>query len=361
MRFVRQCVEIFEQPSCSYTDIAKQIERCGRICYKSEDKVTETSAVPFLERMVASNHLAMCEHGTVYLKILIGSPVIDDDKDKIELKSFFMNNHFSRLNRIKYKEGNYIDDDEADIKQYVAQNGACNVYYITTNYRVLLENNLLEKCQEYICEKTDKHTPRVTVHFVTDRGVWNESIRHRSIQRTDDGVFDIVVDYETEKEFSFAQESTRYCNYARDKFNHELTFVIPSWFKSMHSIKDIVSIVERPWRIWENLYKRFSNKYPKRDVEWVKAMKDSENRYFNMIEFGCKPEEARTALNNSLKTELIMSGFVDETGWLHFFDLRYLGKTGKPQKEMKDLATMTFELFEQNDLIPSEYYGTVSE
>lgn len=122
--------------------IYKQIELAGRTCYKSEDKITENSAKGFVERMIKSNHTAMLEQGTVYLKITY------KNTDFTTLCMFYGKNKYSVLN---HSEDNKI-------------------YYITTNYRVLVENNHLSDLK-YLCEPTEFHEKRITVHFVCDRGV----------------------------------------------------------------------------------------------------------------------------------------------------------------------------------------------
>lgn len=94
--------------------------------------------------------------------------------------------------------------------------------------------------------------------------------------------------------FSFAQESTRYCNYSKDKFNNELTFIEPCWY-------------------WSNITRDGFSVFRT-------AMNEAENTYLYLIDNGWKPQQARAVLPNSLKTELVMTGF--ESDWKHFFDLR---------------------------------------
>ena len=159
MKLCKPLFEIWEQ-SAGLEGVYKQIEKVSRVCYKSEDKITEDSAKPFVDRMVKSGHGAMLEHGTVYLKITY------KDTDFTTLCMFYGKNKYSVLN---HSEDNKI-------------------YYITTNYRVLVENNHLSDLK-YLCEPTEFHEKRVTVHFVCDRGISHEFVRHRVM--------------------SFAQESTR--------------------------------------------------------------------------------------------------------------------------------------------------------
>lgn len=131
--------------------VYRQIEMAGRTCYKSEDKITETSAKEFVDRMVKSGHGAMLEHGTVYLRI---PDVSSDGQWVYPAKGKYLGNKYSvTKSRL---EG-------------IAQN-PYSVFYVTTNYRVLVENNWLDDLQ-YICEPTEYHVKRVTVKFICDRGV----------------------------------------------------------------------------------------------------------------------------------------------------------------------------------------------
>lgn len=237
--------------------VYRQIEVAGRTCYKSEDKITETSAKEFVDRMVKSGHGAMLEHGTVYLRI---PDVSSDGQWVYPAKGKYLGNKYSvTKSRL---EG-------------VAQN-PYSVFYVTTNYRVLVENNWLDDLQ-YICEPTEFHEKRVTVKFMCDRGVSHEFVRHRV--------------------FSFAQESTRYCNYSKDKFGKECTFIEPCWFK-------------------EDTY------YATRKM-YESTLTYAEKMYFSLLDMNWKPQQARAVLPNSLKTELIMTGTL--TQWEGFFKLRDAG------------------------------------
>ena len=141
MKLIKPSFEIWEQ-SEGLNGIYRQIERVGRVCYKSEDKITEDSAKPFVDRMIKSGHGAMLEHGTVYLM---------NDTQGIRDSAHMILNHFCSIPYSKYKIVN-------------------NIEYVTSNFRVLVENNLLKNLK-YICEPTEFHEKRITVHFVCDRGV----------------------------------------------------------------------------------------------------------------------------------------------------------------------------------------------
>lgn len=172
MRLIKQSFEIWNQPA-GLEGVYKQIERVGRVCYKSEDKITEDSAKPFVDRMVKSGHGAMLEHGTVYLEFHV--------KDPSEVGEEEYHSQQSELNKLisRYANNKY---------SIIKVNHYYDTVFITTNYRVLIENNWL-KDLKYICEPTVFHEKRITIHFVCDRGVSHEFVRHRVM--------------------SFAQESTR--------------------------------------------------------------------------------------------------------------------------------------------------------
>ena len=175
----------------AHDTILKMIEKAGRTCYKSEDKITPESASKFVRNIIKHGHEAMLEHASI------------------------------------------------------------------------------------------------TVRFTVDRGVSHELVRHRVA--------------------SYAQESTRYCNYSQDKFGNEITVVRPLWLKDGLA-KDL----------------------------WETACENAEESYFSLLAEGWTPEEARTVLPNSLKTEVVMTANIRE--WRHFFRLRALGETGKPHPQMEEVA-----------------------
>ena len=185
MKLIKQSFEIWNQPA-GLEGVYKQIERVGRVCYKSEDKITEDSAKPFVDRMIKSGHGAMLEHGTVYMFMPIGC-----DKHDYHVAWKYHKNKYSKV---------IIRNEHFLLNK--------NGYYITTNFRVLVENGWLDDLK-YICDPTEFHERRVCVHFVCDRGILAEFTRHRV--------------------FSFSAESTRYCNYSKNKFGNEVTFIEPCW------------------------------------------------------------------------------------------------------------------------------------
>lgn len=264
MKLIKPSFEIWEQEP-GLQGVYKQIEKCGRVCYKSEDKITEDSAKPFVDRMIKSGHGAMLEHGTVYLKV----PMIYTQGEYGLEVSYGTD----KYDRNPYSKINYVTDDE---------NSSA---YITTNYRHIIENNWIDDLQ-YICEPTEFHEKRITVRFTCDRGVSHEFVRHRV--------------------FSFAQESTRYCNYSKDKFSSELTFIQPCWLD------------DERLKLYGPYHTVIRDKSP--ESIFIANLNNAERDYLDLIGLGWKPQQARAVLPNSLKTELVMTGFVDD--WKHFFFLR---------------------------------------
>lgn len=254
--------------------IYRQIEYAGRICYKSSDKITPTSAEEFVNRMIKSGHHAMLEFGTVYL--------IAKNKEYIESHGYL-----NPLQKYEYNQYSKVKFDTKDDEEY---------YCVTTNYRVLVENSWLDDLQ-YLCEPTEYHEKRICVRFTTDRGISHELVRHRV--------------------FSFAQESTRYCDYSKDKFNSELTFIIPSW---TDSVEDKYWMTKQE-EICSTTYPKMTfGDMPNTPFYILYPLLVAEQSYFNLLKCGKTPQQARQVLPNALKTEINMCGFISD--WKHFFDLR---------------------------------------
>ena len=280
MKLIKPSFEILEQLP-GLEGMYKQIELAGRTCYRSTDKITEDSAKEFVDRMIKSGHGAMLEHGTVYLLIH------DDDSTEQHVKEY-MENSFTKV-----EDGN---------------NGW---WYITTNLRVLVENDWLEDLQ-YICEPTEYHERRYTVKFICDRGISHEFVRHRV--------------------FSFAQESTRYCNYSKDKFSNEITYICPCWL-DYDRVQELTEIANRDNKEVYRMGHDESLSMEERGLcSFVYDMSNHEHGYLFQISAGWKAQEARAILPNALKTELVMTGF--KSDWKHFFELRCPGSAHPQAREL---------------------------
>ena len=281
MRLIESSVTIIPQDA-GLEGIYKQCELAGRTAYKSEDRITEGSAKKFVEALMKLNHGAVLEHGTVYLKVSHTSPVADEwYMEKMRVVTFYAKNKYSKYKRIT-EDHFHIDN------------------YITTNLRVLLENNRLDDLQ-YLCEPTEHHEKRITVKFICSRSIAQEITRHRV--------------------FSFLMESQRYVAYNKDKFGGEITYIIPDWVKL---------------RMNDLSQSDFDQCADDCVLTWLESLRNSEADYMYLIEEGLKAEEARSVLPNDCKTELVMTGFTSD--WEHFFDLRALDKTGKAHPDIKALA-----------------------
>ena len=161
MKLIKPSAEIIEPTGYTINDIYKSIELAGKVSHKSENTITEDSAKKFVDRMIKLGHGATLEFGTVYLYIDYKYPNFGKMIDR------YINN--------KYSKCNYFPTFP-------------NRAYISSNLRVLVENNWLDDLK-YLCEPTEYHEKRICVKFICDRGILAEFTRHRK--------------------FSFMAESTR--------------------------------------------------------------------------------------------------------------------------------------------------------
>ena len=315
MKFIQPNAEIWEQKSPNSSSknfqeeyiqyIYEHIEKCGRVCYKSSDKIGDKPTKEFVNRLINSGHGAMLEHGTVYLRL--------------------PNSMFYQIEGLveKYYRNPYSKCKHV-LEQLHVDSVLCeSVCYVTTNYRVLVENGWLDDLK-YVCAPTKYHEKRYTICFTTDIGVSREANRHR-------------VD-------SIAEESTRYCNYNKDKFGKELNYIVPAWF----DLKDINEAVSK-------LNPFMSSEYTEKENQgiaafytgdwkaldwWLWGLKCCEIAYMKQIELGLTPQQARQSLPLNTKTTLVHTAF--ESDWKHFFDLRVLGTTGAPHPNMKKVAEIAY-------------------
>ena len=289
MKINQPSFEIWEQQPGT-DGVYRQVERCGRVCYKSENHQTADSARPFVERMIASEHTAMLEHATVYL-------TLDEHDDRTEL---YRQNRFTHVNLVDGKA------------------------YITTNLRVLVENGRMDDLKE-LCEPTALHERRVTVHFTTQVAITREFNRHRVN--------------------SMAEQSTRYCNYSKEKFGAEITINLPQWVKELPDGAWTSTIEEGTVSLDDDAFLALTKKVVAGEADaadnWLFANLAAERAYLNLTALGRKPQEARVVLPLDTNTELIHTAFLSD--WKHFFDLRALGTTGAPHPDAKAVALPLYE------------------
>ena len=254
MKLIKQSFEFINQTDFSLVGIKKHIERCARVSYKSEDKITDTSYEKFVNMLESRGHNRPLEFGTVYLDIPTKN--LTPGAEYMDAVGKYHSNPWS----IK------VDFDSHA--------------YISTNYRVIKENHWEEDLQ-YLCQPTEYHYKRYTIHMILDRGVMDEFRTHVGL--------------------SHLAESTRYCNYSKDKFNNEVTFIKPCWV----NISTTDSAV----------YDANNN-----GDYFIQALEDAENWYLSLLKEGWTPQQARSVLPLGIKSELISCGFED--AWENFFKRR---------------------------------------
>lgn len=266
MKLIKQSFEIFEQRDFSLVGIKRFIERCGRVCYKSEDRITDDSYEKFVDMLEKRDHARPLEFGTVHLKM-----------------------PWTNFNNFVGFCISKAVWDSCWIKYYIDRDSENKMVYITTNYRYYKKLKSLKSLygyidvEEFFTEEDNKYYPkRYTVHFILDR-VTMDSFR-------------------THVGLSHLAESTRYCNYSKDKFDNQVTFVIPNWCKSL--IKGSKQKYS-PFEIGGD------------EVIFMNALKSAQNSYLLLLKLGWTPQQAREVLPLSVKSELISCGFED--AWSNFF------------------------------------------
>jgi thymidylate synthase (FAD) len=306
MKFIEPSVEIIQQEP-GIDGMMKIIEMAGRTAYKSEDHITEDSAKRFVKMLKDKKHGAALEHGTCYLDI--PKEVWNDLVDDHDL--------------------NFIDCPY----QWFGYSGLTDDYiHLTTNYRVLVEHGY-ESLLDGMVEPTEEDFEneifkrRITVKFTCDRGVSHEFVRHRV--------------------FSFLQESTRYCNYGKDKFGNQITFIIPRW---IHDIQEeIASTVDSATGLSREYFRDYQTDILMNNLttvdrtvsSYMDTLQAIEDCYLDMtMEDGLKPQQARQILPNALKTELIMTGTIEQ--WEGFFKLRCAPSAHPDAKHLADMLREKF-------------------
>ena len=280
-----------------------KIEKVGRTCYKSTSALTEETAKKFFNSLASRNHTAMFEHVTFVFEViesvyhaLQGHKYFNYSVEELAdgTERFLVSANLRAIvesgeTLLMYVLGSEIDPDLIYDGNYQCLLGS--QYYCR-----LVDIDSIPNIQEHAYKK-HKY---LSFHFICDRGVTHEIVRHRPA--------------------SYAQESTRYCNYSKDKFGGEITFIEPA-----HA--------DDEW----NVDSKFA---------FIKALDYAEEMYFEMLKAGRTPQEARAVLPNALKTEIIMTANCEEFD--HFFDLRSRGTTGAPHPDMKRVADMALLLYKAN-------------
>lgn len=263
MKLIKQSFEFINQTDFSLVGIKKHIERCARVSYKSENKITDTSYEKFVNMLESRGHDRPLEFGTVYLSRT------SQKEDNMEWLDKYAYNPWS-----KFSFGNGSTRINGELR---------NTIYVTTNYRVIKEHHWEDDLQ-YLCEPTEYHHKRYTVHMILDRGVMDEFRTHVGL--------------------SHLAESTRYCNYSKDKFGSEVTFIEPCW--------EIKTANERITPEGTHMSSD--------SLEFLTALNEAEDHYLSLLAKGWTPQQARSVLPLGIKSELISCGFED--AWTNFMRRR---------------------------------------
>ena len=272
MKLINQSFEILEQKNFTLKSIKQFIERCARVSYKSEDRMTDTSYEKFVNMLESRGHDRPLEFGTVHLKMILP----DFEGFIHSLLTIGM------LNNIWIKHA-YKGD----------------VIYITTNYRYYLDIiKYFPNVKKYLTEEDNEYYPkRYTVHMILDRGVMDEFRTHVGL--------------------SHLAESTRYCNYSKDKFNNEVTFVIPSWMDFPEISIDLGNYDKTSVRSKDGNVHIIDTKPPYVEGDFIRSLCEAESNYLSIVRNGWAPQQAREVLPLAVKSELISCGFED--AWKNFF------------------------------------------
>ena len=294
MKLIKQDFNIVNQQGFSIKDIKKHIEYCARISYKSQDKITDDSYEKFVNMLEKRDHARPLEFGTVHLQMYIS--------DFHKLRDTLCINNMWNDQWIKY--------------HYVGK-----LTYVTTNYRYYLAIiKVFPSAENDFDPQDDELYPkRYTVHFITSRGVMDEFRTHVGL--------------------SHLAESTRYCNYDKDRFGNEITCVIPHWCSDLIEGNSYdLSICEYGLIQTENLSEK--------SAKWVESMCQAEQDYMNLINDSCIAQEARDVLPLGVKSELISCGFED--AWENFF-YRRCAKDAHPMA--REIAIPLQEKFKELNYI----------
>ena len=265
MKLIKQSFEFINQTDFSLVGIKKHIERCARVSYKSEDKITDTSYEKFVNMLESRGHDRPLEFGTVYLSRT------SQKEDNMEWLDKYAYNPWS-----KFSFGNGSTRINGELR---------NTVYVTTNYRVIKEHHWEDDLQ-YLCEPTEYHHKRYTVHMILDRGVMDEFRTHVGL--------------------SHLAESTRYVNYSKKKFGSELTFIKPCWLD------------DEKLKLYGPYHTVIRDKSP--ESIFIANLNNVERDYLDLIKLGWTPQQARSVLPLSIKSELISCGFKD--AWENFMRRR---------------------------------------
>ena len=329
MQFVNYSVEYIPQGE-GLTGMLKHIEIAGRTCYFSGDKITDESYKRFVDRMKESGHLAMLEHGTVYLYLEVNP---ENEFKDFEYPLAEFSAHYNWSDVVDSISARYCGNNYSMVNTRVesSKNGdfvtIVRKVYITTNYRVIIENGWEDDLQ-FMCEPTDFHAKRITFRFNTQIALTREINRHRVN--------------------SMAERSTRFCNFSKGKFGSQIQISIPHFTDSEEIDNELhggnwtktVCGIHEDYLNDSKLVNFTALEY------WLAANEFCEWIYMMLLETGMPPEDARTILPLDLNSELVHTAFVSD--WEHFIALRSEITPGnKPHPDIIPLAQKLNDVLNQ--------------
>lgn len=264
MKIIQPSIEYMGPVPTDYVGALRHIERCGRLCYKSEKNITETSAEPFVKRLIKAGHLAMVEHSNFVARTPLGRN--DSIGKLLGLAGKFL--MITADDAFIYVGGNLTAWWQSISRERSSFGMAFEEVYGCL-FNPGIQYGKSRKWRQCPHDEIPKELHRYSVKFICDRSVSHELVRHRPC--------------------SFAQESTRYVNYG----GKEMEFIEPWW--------------------WANDQEENRN-------EFCNTCYYAERRYGRLLENGQKPQAARAVLPNALKTEIIVTA--DAAEWRHIKKLR---------------------------------------
>ena len=269
------------------SDVLKHVERCGRIAYKSEDAITDVSYIKFIKHIIQRGHESVLEHGNYVFDVYEFDYIATLEAYKNIPFSVYAKEGISGRLRFSNHTGRPIISGNirawrdfikgcrkvgAPIPDWVEAQFTNNPAFTDLGLNMPKEYGhyyvVTREClspEEQLIHWTE------TAHFITDRSISHELVRHRALSPT--------------------QESQRFVNYSKGRFGGEITFIEPLW-------------------VTDNVLRRL----------WEASAENDEAEYMALTQYGLQPQQARKVLPNSTKTEVVMTGTIGE--WSHFFDLR---------------------------------------
>ena len=333
MKVINAGYKLIEEPS-----ITRKIERIARVCYKSEDKIDEGTDMIMCRSLINRQHTAMLEHGNLVLEvgeqeyILIGTiksfmeNMVEEGEDNKkcflrytnctnESKNYSVNNlHYVVSGNIRawYEFMQYANSvNGLPVQLYnLINDNVNNIFDINVTefdsvvFDIYNSNDFYAKVITDMSTLSDKERmihETFSVLFTVDRGITHELVRMRDC--------------------SFAQESTRYCNYNLGKFGEEITVIEPCFWDT------------NPETTTPNQTACYN--------AWYDGCKFAEKKYFESINNGAKPQEARDVLPTSVKADIVMT--TNLTEWKHIFNLRACDATGPSHPQMKEVMIPLFK------------------